>query len=277
MMSRAVAITTLILVICALSACSSGPTAPEKGSPAWLWQASKEAFGKGDWVKTSEQLGKLSSGSSEFAEKARPWELLVLAGMADGYIELADAYELGVRANKSNPAQFRKSISEYRNQANRISLAFAEKFAKFQKESKGDAIALDFAFPKGSAGAPIALGRIQQGIAIPQPEAAELQTNMVGRGVVMAVCDAVDASGDPAKGADAFKSGSASVPRPKFVGYLAGELYKFSQLYVSTKLDMPDRVKYFLTAAGGAAAAAPDSKEKKDLLSKIDAAKKKVK
>ena len=75
---RVISILTLILVLGALSACSSGPTPPEKGSPAWLWSAAKETFGSGDWVKSSEHLGKLTSGTSEFDEKARPMELLVL-------------------------------------------------------------------------------------------------------------------------------------------------------------------------------------------------------
>jgi hypothetical protein len=274
---RVISILTPTLVLCALSACSSGPAPPEKGSPAWLWAAARETFNSGDWMKSTEHLSHLTNGSSEFAEKARPWELLVLGGMADGYIQLADAYELGARANKSNPSQFRKSVSEYRNQANRIALGCAEKFAKFQKESKDDTVVMEFAFPKGSAAMPIQLGRVQTGIAIQPGEAADLQSKMVSRSIVMAVCDAVDASGDPAKGADAFKSGSASVPRAKFEAGLAGELYKFSQLYTPMKLDIPDRVKYFLTAAAGAAEKSPDGKEKKDLLAKIDAAKKKVK
>ncbi len=274
---RAISILTPTLVLCALSACSSGPTPPEKGSPAWLWSAAKETFSSGDWVKCTEHLGNLTSGSSEFAEKARPWELLVLGGMADGYIQLADAYELGARANKSNPSQFRKAISEYRNQANRLALGFAEKYAKFEKESKGDTVTMEFAFPKGSTSMPIPLGRIQTGIAIPPAEAADLEAKMVSRSVVMAACDTVDASGDPAKGADAFKSGSASVPRAKFEAGLAGDLYKFSQIYTPMKLDIPDRLKHFLTAAADAAAKAPDGKEKKELMAKIDAAKKKVK
>ena len=274
---RATYISTLILAIGALSACSSGPAAPEKGSPAWLWAASNETFGHGDWLKATEHLGNLSGGSSEFAEKARPMELLVLGGMADGYIQLADAYELGARANKANPAQFRRPASEYRNQANRIALSFAEKFAKFQKASKGDTVALEFAFPKGSTTPPLQLGRIQTGVAIPLAEATDLQDKMVARGVVMAVCDAVDAPGDPAKGAGILKSGSASQPRAKFAGGLAGDLYKFSQIYTPTKLDIPDKVKYFLTAASEAVTIAPDGKDKKELIAKIESAKKKMK
>src|SRR5258706_16474068 len=110
---RVISVLTLVTVIAALSACSSGPTPPEKGPPAWLWAAAKETFGQGDWVKSTEHLSALTNGSSELAEKARPWELLVLGGLADGYIQLADAYELGARANKSNPSQFRKATSEY--------------------------------------------------------------------------------------------------------------------------------------------------------------------
>lgn len=270
-------IPTLIVVLGALSACSSGPAPPEKGSPAWLWAAATQTFGSGDWAKCTEHLGNLTSGTSEFAEKARPLELLILGGMADGYIQLADAYELGVRANKSNPSQFRKLISEYRNQSNRIALGFAEKFAKFQKESKGDTITMLFAFPKGSTSMPMPLGRIQTGIAIPAAEAADLQARMVSRSVVMGVCDAVDAAGDPAKGADAFKTGSASVARSKFVASLGGDLYRFSQIYTPMKLDIPDRLKHFLSAAADAAVQSPEGKEKNALLAKIDLAKKKMK
>jgi len=274
---RAISVTTLILFFALLSACSSGPTPPEKGSPAWLWAAAKETFAQGDWVKSTEHLGALTNGSSEFADKARPWELLLLAGMADGYIQLADAYELGGRANKSNPSQFRKASSEYRNQANRIALAYTEKFGKFQKAAKGDTVVLEFAFPKGSVGIPMGLGKIQQGIALPPPEATELQTRMVSRAVVMEICESLDAVNDPAKGAEALKGGSFSQPLAKFTLHMATDLYSFSQIYSSTKLDIPDKMKFLVTASGTAAAAAPEGKEKKELLEKIEAAKKKLK
>ena len=274
---RVVSILTLVTVIAALSSCSSGPAPPEKGSPAWLWAAAKEAFDRGDWVKSTEHLGALTNGSSELAEKARPWELLVLGGMADGYTQLADAYELGSRANKSNPTQFRKATSEYRNQASQIALTYAEKFAKFQKATKGETVVLEFPFPKGSAATAMALGKIQQGQPISPPEATDLQNKLVGRGVVLSICDALGAANDPAKGAEALKNGSASQPRSQFAAHLATDLYSFSQLYTSAKLDNPDRVKFLLGASAEAAGAAADGKEKKDLMARIDAAKKKLK
>src|SRR5437660_10453917 len=155
----------LICCFAVLISCSSGPAAPEKGTPAYYWQAAKETFAAGDNLKTLEHLDKITASDNEFSSKALPWSLVVTSGLAGGYAELADHYEIGVRMNKSDPSAFRRPMGEYRGNANRLALQFADKLSKFA-QLKGDTVALAFGLPNGSAGPAQQLVKVANGIAL---------------------------------------------------------------------------------------------------------------
>src|SRR6266571_1414068 len=104
--------------------CSSS-NAPQPGTPAYYWAAAKETFAANDYVKTSEHLDKLLAGDNEYTARARPWQLIVISGMARGNMDVADNLESGVRAKKDDPGGFRKYISNSRSTAGRFSLQFA--------------------------------------------------------------------------------------------------------------------------------------------------------
>src|SRR5215475_6274858 len=128
-----------IIAFGTLISCSSGPAGPEKGTPAFYWQAAKETFVLGDNMKTLEHLDRLVAPDNEYSTKALPWLLVVNSGMAAGYAELADHYEIGARANKADPSLFRRYVGDYRTMAKQLSLQFADRFAKFG-QLKGDTI-----------------------------------------------------------------------------------------------------------------------------------------
>src|ERR1041384_1171076 len=73
--------------------CSSGPQPPQPGTPAFLWSAAKTTYRSGDFLKANESLSQLANSDSEFAAKSQPWSIMISAGMARAYQDLARSEE----------------------------------------------------------------------------------------------------------------------------------------------------------------------------------------
>jgi hypothetical protein len=260
-----------------LTSCSSGPEAPAKGTPAFYWQAAKETQAGGDMANTNDHLSKLLRGENEFAGKAQVWKLVLASGMAKGYMEYADAFEFGARANKTNQMQFRKQVSDLRGGANALALEVAEVFGNFQQKNKDAEVVLAFPFPSASPAMVAQVAKVSTGAMLPSDEIESGLKNVLKRSVMMAACGATGSKEDVAKAQDMFKAGEVKVPRAVFVQYMAGVLYDQSQLYTELKLSNPERMKIFVSKADEALKTVPESKESKELAAKIEAAQKKMK
>jgi len=259
-----------------LFSCSSGPVAPQKGTPAFYWQAARESWARADYLKTVENLDNIVKTENEFTAQARPWLLVVTSGMAKGYMEMADIFEGGARINKADPLTFRKTVSNARGSAGRLSMRFAEVFGDFQK-TKDDPVPLAFAFPTGSPGMPPVLNKIGNGIL---PQAIEIdaaEKGSVQRAVLLNTCKAAGAPDDVAKVQGLFKAGEVKVPRAVFVTAMAAALHDEAQLFSRNKLDEPDKLKILCERAQEALKTLPETKEIKELGVKIQATLKKNK
>jgi hypothetical protein len=253
---------SLVLTSCA------GESGPQPGTPAFDWAAARETYAAGDYMKTLDNLERISSGTNDYAAKARPWLLVISAGMARCATELADRFEVGGRANKNDP-QFRRNMNTFRSQASGFSLRLAQAFTDFQKTTD-DTVPLAFPYPGGSANPPLLLTKIATGVMPPtgEIEAAQKQNNT--RGILLATCAATGAPDDLAKTQEIMKAPDAKVPRAVFVTAMASALYDQSQIFARQKLDDPEKMKLFCTRAQEALKAVPESKTTKDLLGKIE-------
>ena len=268
MHTRRYAVCALLVAITVLISCSSAPAGPAKGTPAFYWQAAKETFAAGDTVKTLEHLDKLIAEENEYTAKALPWSLVLTSGLAAGYTELADSYELGGRVNKSDPSAFRRPMLNYRSMAGRLSLQFADTFTKFDK-LKGDTVELAFGYPPGTAAPAPGLNRIAKGMVMPAADQENTEKRTLERNVLLAACRAAGAPDDSAKAEPILKAPDAKVARATFATAMASALYDASQLYTSRKLDDPTKVQIFAERAQAAIKTAPESKETKELNKKI--------
>jgi hypothetical protein len=258
-------------VVFLVTSCESGPAPPAKGTPAFYWAAAKENFSAGDYVKTSEHLEQLTKSNNEFSARALPWRLVILSGLATGYMDVGDKFEKGMRANNNNSMPFRKQMSDARSAASRLALDFAEAFDRFDKASKDAQIPLAFTSPMGNAAAVAKLDQVANGILPRPPELETAQKEALSRGVLLASCLAAGAANDPAKAGEILKDGTATVPRPTFLRAMAEAYYDQAGVFGKRKLDTLDRRTYFLTHAGDLARQLPDSKENKELAKKIAA------
>jgi hypothetical protein len=246
------------------------PRAPiTPGTPAFYWAAAKETYATGDYQKTVEHLGNILSSPNDYVARAQPM-LVLTSGMAQGYIDLAEAFDAGARANHTQTASFHRQVNTYRGAANTLALQFADNFSKFQ--SKDEFITLAFAYPTGSPAAVVLLNKAAGGVWLPEAEIDTAQKRAIEHAVLLATCRAAGATNDPAKTQELLKTGEAKIPRATFVEAMAAALFDESQLYAYNKLDQPDKMKIFCSRAQEALKTAPASNESQDPDKKIQAA-----
>lgn len=270
----AVWVSSAAILMTAVS-CSTGPSPPAKGTPAFYWAAAQENYKTGDYIKASEQLEQLTKSDNEYSARAWPWRLVLLSGLAQGYIDLADHFEYGARANKANPSPFRKYVSDYRSNAQRLTLQFAEAYKTFEKKLP-EKMELAFDPPMGTANQPAVLTKVSNGILATPGEIEPAQRDMLRRSVLLSACRAAGSPKDAAKLAELLKSGQAAVPRNVFVQAMAESLVDQAALFERQKLDLPDRRKFFLSNAIEALKTLPESKEIKEVRLKAESGLKKM-
>ncbi|MBZ5583430.1 MAG: hypothetical protein LAQ30_14705 [Acidobacteriia bacterium] len=266
----------LVLVVAATS-CSNQPAPPKPGTAAFYWSAARTTYHSGDFVKASENLVQLITTENEFTGRARPWGLVVSAGLARGYSDLADIYDAGAKANRQNPTPFFKEASALRSAASAAALEFTEGAHQFLGKNKDPNVTLAFEFPTGSAAEPPALKRISGGILIQDSERDLLLKAMLQRGVVLSACEALGSADDTAQALEKLKTGEAQMPRNVFLVALAKTLQAQSELYGPKKLDKPDRAQTLLQVAQESLKEVPETKQSKELNGKVMAALKKIK
>jgi hypothetical protein len=246
------------------------------GSPGFYWQGAQETYRAGDYMKTLQNLDNLLATDNEYTARALPWVLVLKSGIAEGYMEAAENYNLGAHNTHADASVFRRQVSDNRAAASQLALQFAEDFSKLDK-LKGDTFTLEFAYPKGNA-APVAeFTRVTTGIALSPTETETAQQRSVERGVLLAACRAAGAANDTARTEELLKTGVATVPRATFMTAMADSLYRFSQLYAGDKLDEPQKRDALIERAQTALTGLPETKETKELKSEIQAAIKKAK
>ncbi len=274
---RTVAIALSIAgMVAAGTSCSSGPQPPQAGTPAFFWAAAKETWRAGDFLKTSENLQRILATENEYSSRARAWDTAISAGLTQAYIELADAWEAGARANRANPTPFRKQVSTLRSLASASAIQYTEDLHKVVAAEKDPNILLAFAYPAGSIAPPAGLKRVSGGILVQDSERELLQAAMLQRGVLLSVCAAAGSPDDAAATQEKMKTGELQVPRDTFILASVKSLQEQSELFTGTKLDQPNRLKMMSEEALKALSAVPQSKETKTLNYKIQARLKKA-
>ena len=259
--------TAILLLACLFLISCSDSGAPKEGTPAYFWAAAKETFANSDYVKTVEHLEKLTASENEYTARARPWLLVISSGTTRGYMDLADSFDAGAHASKTNPTAFRRGTNAYRAEANRAALEFVQVFDQFAK-GKDDPVPLALPFPTGGAAPVSQLARAAAGTACARQLESAVR-NAIKRGVLLSACAASGAPEDPAKTQELLKPGTLQVPRATFMTALANTLFEQSKLYGPRQIGNPDRVKIFCTRALDALKTVPEPKQTKELSSKV--------
>jgi hypothetical protein len=147
----------------------------------------------------------------------------------------------------------------------------------FLEKHKAPTVLLAFEHPTGAAAQPGGLRKVTSGAWIQDSERELLLTAMLQRGVLLSAGRAAGSPDDPAKTLELLKSGEAQAPRPVFLTGVAKMLYDNSGLFGSMKMDQPVRLRLLCHEATESLQGVPESKETKELTTKIQAALKKIK
>jgi hypothetical protein len=261
-------LTGTILILSA--ACSSGPAAPERGTPAFYWSAAKETFTAGDFLKTSDNLDQLLKTDNEFKTRAQPWSLILTSALAHGYMETGDSFEQGARANKTNPLPFRRYTNEERRMARGLALQFDEQFQSFLKSNKDEPVRLAFPFPNGTQASVPLLAKASIGILPAAGEIDDAHRAILQRSVILETSRTVGAADDATKARQMFSAGEVKVPRADFLLAMANSLHDQAMLFGPTKLDEPEKMKMMSEQVLAALKGIPDTQPVKDLSGKIE-------
>jgi hypothetical protein len=248
---------TVLLAACVLGSCSQGPAPLRPGTPAFFWAAADSSWRAGDYIKTNDSLNQLVTGDSEYAARARAWQLVAASGLAEGYNDIADTYEKGIRYSRTDSAGFREQVRHARSAASQLSLQAAETFRKFLDIDKNPKVSLEFAIPQAETPSPALLAKLNKGILLKGAEADDLQKAILHRGVSRA---ATRAAGDGA---------IKEIPREQFLLSTASSMVEQSRLFGLKKLDQPQRLQALCGLAQEALRLVPPSSKSKELQGKI--------
>jgi hypothetical protein len=218
-----------------LSSCSH-PVAAESDTAVFHWSRAKERYMAGDYVKAIGHLDQLLESNNTYTSRALPFSLVLTSGVASGYMELADYYAAGARANKGKALIFQRKASEYRALANHMVLRFAENTKKTNLLN-GDSVQLAFGPPKGNAVEPALFNQIAHGIELTQADEEGALELAMDRGVLLSVCNTAGAPNNLAKASEILQRGEFLVRRAKFMKAVSDLLEQASQLYARNKLD----------------------------------------
>ena len=260
----------LVIICILLPSCASGPPQIQAGSPAFFWSTAKQAYQSGDYVRASENLSKLTQSDNEYHARAEAWLMVLSSGLAQGYMDVADAYDAGGRMNPDNRIPFRKAATAARSAAKSMTLQTAEAIHHFRSHAKDQVLPVEFGYPTGSLAENGTLAKIAKGMPAGTADAEFAERTALQKGVVMVVCRVVGAEDDSAKAAEVFKQTPLQVPRATFLLGVAKSLHEEARLFSIKQLDEPMRVKMLCNEATEALKDVPDSKEKKTLETKIE-------
>jgi len=250
-----------------LTGCSDDKKAaapPKPGTLAYDWYVSGEAYKTGDYIRAMDHLSRLAVANSEYRERAKMWLIVLAGGIADGYSDLANAYEAGARANTAEASELRRNMREARNAANAVAMRFAETIHDVLGKTKDPKFQFDFGFPAGETSEPIQVTRIAKGLNVQAADYAVAKTKMTQRGVVRYAAALAGSPDDLQKARTQF----ASPPHDAVLTATANTLIRLADLFGPKKLDYPQRGNALCKEALEAINLLPDSADKKKLEAK---------
>ena len=229
-----------------LAAAASCSTATQTAADPWAarWHEAELIFAAGDFDETLRRVEKLVEAPDPYRASAAAWKMLVLAGKARGYFELAEAHQQGAQDNGGHASLLWRVTSTYRSRCRMESLALAEMaLAADQYLGGADAIGLNFPLPPAAAAASSLVSSVRAGRPIPEGQADAAVQYTIGRAVAMTICEAGGAAGE--RDDTVLCTGQrAVVPKARLLAMLGKVLYEQAELFAESRLD--DREKHAL-------------------------------
>ncbi len=234
-----------------LVSCSESQSGPARGTPEWFWVAANETYAARNYEKAADHLENAADSENPWQERAAIWRIVLLDGLARGYMELAEAYQDGAKKNQGNAPKLQNSIQQYQRDARRHTIDLVESLGTARKMiGKAQSIQLDFPLATGSAAESPTLGIVLGGTAPNEYQAIDAETQTVERGIILATTAAIGAGDDAAKTRTTFETPPVEVAPNIFFLCVATSLLDRSEVFDRDHLNEPDKRDVMLKFAG---------------------------
>jgi len=241
----------LVLAAITLSSCSSGPqrSAVDRWSPRW--HEAEQLLAEGRIDETLQQIQALLDAEEPHKTKAAAWKMLVLAGKARGYFELAEAYLAGAEENPAQFSDFRRAVSKYRSHSRAASLALAQMATDAERHfGRVDTIPLNFPLPPGSTSPSPIIGSIRVGRLAPESQLQAAEQYTLRRAVVLTVCEAGRATSEAEGLEEVLETQPAAITKPRLLAVVGKVLYQQADLFAKDHLDDSEKHGLLLDLSG---------------------------
>jgi hypothetical protein len=252
-----------------LASCSQSqtPSRAKVGTPEFFWNNALDAYQAGDYRKAAETLSRLPSAENPFTARARLGQILLDAGLARGYAEMAERYTESRKVNRANADALRRPAMDARTTASRHSLRFTEAVHRFMETDKSTTVQLPFPYPSGTLTDPPPLLKLKSGKLLQGAEVETFETAVLQRNVIQVANRFAGTPDDATAAAATFKTGNIS--RDQFLTGAAVLLFEQSKLFGQDQLDQPQRLRVLYNEAMEALSAVAETAETKAMKSKI--------
>lgn len=224
-------------VIALLASCSTG--GPPAAADPWAasWEHAEQLFAAGDMDETLRQVEKMLQAPEPYRAKAAAWKLMILAGSARGYYELAEAHQSGSKEDAGQAPRLWRATSTYRSRCRAASLALAEMAVVADRYFSGsDAVELDFPFPTETASRSALVESVAVGRPIPDAQVQAVVDYTVRRGVALTMCEAATGTSWKESG-ELCVERRAVIPKPRLLAMFGKVLYEQAELFGRKQLD----------------------------------------
>lgn len=204
--SRTLILTAVTLAaVCVVGvACSSAPTGPRQGTPAWYLQAAEDNFAIPDYTKTVEQLKEATMAEGEAGQYALLWRAVLTAGLARGYDVLADSFAEGIEVNEARTEDFQNSVTDYRRRTRLNAIEFSESLGDVEQVvDASETIAFNFPLPPVYETPSPTLEVVKLGNTVEEVQTTALVDQTLARGIFSVLSDLTGGVGASKLAADA--------------------------------------------------------------------------
>jgi hypothetical protein len=231
-----------VLVVIVSASCSSGPQRSSSNRWTPRWQETELLLSDGRIDETLQQVEILLAAEEPHRTKAAAWKILVLAGKARGYFELAEAYVAGAEENPARFSDFRRAVSKYRSHSRGASLALAQMATDSERYfGRADTIPLDFPLPPGSTSPSPIVASIKVGRLAPEPQLLAAEQYTLRRVIVLTVLEASRTMSETKNPEEGLDMQPVAIPKPRLLAVMGKVLYQQADLFTKTHLDDPEK------------------------------------
>ncbi len=212
-----------------LLSCSSAtkPAGPAVDTPQWFWQGAVESYSAGDFEDSLEYLDKLVEKPDPLARDAALLRSILLAGLAKGHLEIADAAREAIRKRPGLASEWQGTLGSESGRGRQAAFTLVESLDQLEQAFSDGPLEMRFPFPPGGPGRSPVVHALEAGNPPAKGQLDAAVAHTLRRHVLLVVSRLVGAGESAADAQAAFDPGPAELSAARahleFAG-LMGEL-----------------------------------------------------